>query len=744
VDVQIDLRSGALARSGASADLAACERESIRGPGSIQPHGVLLVLRQPELEISHASANAAALLGARRPVVGSSLGAVIGEEPGRRLRAALRQMRMERQPRAIGMVKVAGERGSLFRALAHWVDAGIVLELECVPHGASEGFVDLSPAVRGFIGRLETVGDTTGLTALAAREVRALTGFDRVLIYRFDVAWDGHVVAEDRDADVASYLDLPFPEGELPQPAPGLDRGSRIRLVADTASAPVPIEPAADPAGGAPLDLSCATLRSVPPVQLEHLRGVGIAASMSISVLVDGRPWGLIACHHRRPRLVPFEVRSACELLAQVFALQIAAREHVAEYERRVELRAIQTRLLACMAEEPTFIEGLTNHPAELLAFAAADGAAVVLEDDVTLLGRTPGEPIVRALVEWLIAHGREDVFSSDDLAAVWPRAADAHGDAGGVLAIAISKLHRSYVIWFRSEIARPARRIGSPGSGTEARLGRCVPWRPAELEMAGELRNAIVGIVLRKAEELAQLSADLARTNSELEAFSYSVSHDLRAPFRHIVGFSELLRDRLGPDADPEARRYIATIIESAQFAGTLVDNLLSFSRIGRSELHLVPVSMSGLVDEVRRDLADETAGRDIEWRIGPLPDVVADPLLLRLALRNLLSNAVKYTRDRSPATIAMTAETAAAETVFAVRDNGAGFDMRYVDKLFGVFQRLHRIEDFEGTGIGLANVRRIVARHGGRTWAEGEPGVGATFYFTLPRTATSETERP
>jgi light-regulated signal transduction histidine kinase (bacteriophytochrome) len=269
----------------------------------------------------------------------------------------------------------------------------------------------------------------------------------------------------------------------------------------------------------------------------------------------------------------------------------------------------------------------------------------------------------------------------------------------------------------------------------------RSTPWREAQEEAARELRNSIVGIVLRKAEEMAELNAELERSNKELEAFSYSVSHDLRAPFRHIVGYAELLRDRLASRDEPAAdeMRYIDTITESANFAGTLVDNLLMFSQMGRSMLTIIPVDLNALVEEVRRGLAGEVGRRQIEWRVGRLPTVRADLFMLRLVVQNLLSNAIKYTRPRGDAAvIEVGAGEDDREWVVHVRDNGIGFDMRYVDKLFGVFQRLHRIEDFEGTGIGLANVRRIVSRHGGRTWAVGAVDRGATFHFSLPKSRT------
>jgi signal transduction histidine kinase len=253
--------------------------------------------------------------------------------------------------------------------------------------------------------------------------------------------------------------------------------------------------------------------------------------------------------------------------------------------------------------------------------------------------------------------------------------------------------------------------------------------------------------IALRSSESrLRQLNGDLERrvqtrtaeleaSNRELEAFSYSVSHDLRAPLRHIDGFADLLSRQDLSGLDDKARRFIATISESAKSMGVLIDDLLSFSRMGRSEMQQTPVDLGELVASVRAALAPDVAGREFVWDVSPLPEVLGDPSMLRLALMNLLSNAIKYTRGRTPARITVGAREAEYETVLFVQDNGAGFDMAYQDKLFGVFQRLHSADEFEGTGIGLANVRRIIQRHGGRVWAEGKPGEGATFFVALPK---------
>jgi PAS domain S-box-containing protein len=230
--------------------------------------------------------------------------------------------------------------------------------------------------------------------------------------------------------------------------------------------------------------------------------------------------------------------------------------------------------------------------------------------------------------------------------------------------------------------------------------------------------------------------TAQLQSANKELEAFAYSVSHDLRAPLRHIDGFVGLLQNRMKSSLDDQSRHYMETIADSANKMGILIDDLLSFSRMGRNEMSKSQVDLEKLVQDVIQELRPESEGRDIQWKISPLPMVVCDRAMLRVIWVNLISNALKFTRPREVAQIEIGCERSdKIEAVIFIRDNGVGFDMQYADKLFGVFQRLHRQEDFEGTGIGLANVHRIISRHGGRIWAEGKIDQGATFYFSLPQ---------
>ncbi len=317
--------------------------------------------------------------------------------------------------------------------------------------------------------------------------------------------------------------------------------------------------------------------------------------------------------------------------------------------------------------------------------------------------------------------------------------------------------VRRSQLLRFNAERLAHGQSVADLPPGTDeigqlgqalARSSRLLSERESELlrlnqdlDLRVEERTSQLVQIRDLNEDLRRRAIELESVNKDLEAFSYSVSHDLRAPVRHIRGFCELLGTSAGPSLDEKNRRYLNTISGSAKELGQLIDDLLSFSCMGRTEMREAQISVERMAREVMRELERDTQGRNVTWNIGTLALVQGDRAMLRVVLVNLLSNALKYTRTRLQAEIEVgCCNGRPDEAVFFVRDNGVGFDMRYVDKLFGVFQRLHSAKEFEGTGIGLANVRRIIDRHGGRTWAESVVDGGATFYFSLPKHVEAE----
>ena len=741
-----------------------CAREPIQIPGSIQPQGFLLVINEAARTIGQVSANVQSWLGIEpQALIGAPLDQVFAESET--VLARLKAIPDEDQnPYHIGDARfLIGSRAGLpIAMMVHRHDGVLIAEFEPISD-MGQAYGNIYPLMRGFIGQMNEDESIEALCQRSVAQVQRITGFGRVKAYRFDTDGNGLVNAEVLSPGYPSYLGLSFPASDIPPQARALYLANRIRVIEDANYQPSPLVPVHNPLTGAPLDLSFATLRSVSPVHLQYMRNMQTLASMSISIVVRGHLWGLISCHHSEPRPVSFQSRTACELLGSVLSLQIETKEAQARNQRMLSLRRQIVQMLAAMADLDSVIGGLRALPDVLLSFVEATGAAVISESTVDVYGQTPGREQIYALTQWLSQRGTgnapaQEVFQTDNVGRDIPELPLLAESVSGVLAMAISELHSNYIIWFRPQQTRVVNWAGKPDKTVSASgalnprnsfalwqqtvSGFSKPWDDLDTEGVIELRAAVLGIVLRKAEEMAALAEELKKSNKELEAFSYSVSHDLRAPLRHIAGYAELLGDIEGSKLSDRGSRFLENIGESARFAGTLVDNLLAFSQMGRSAMRYSQVDLNAMVEAIRREMQPDYEGRDLQWRVPePLPVVIADAAFLHLAMRNLLSNAIKYTRKESAAVIEIGSYEEDGKVVVYIRDNGVGFDMQYASKLFGVFQRLHRMEEFEGTGIGLASVRRIIERHDGSVWAHGELGQGATLYFALPKRSLTVT---
>lgn len=735
-------------------DLAQCASEPIRVPGAIQPHGWLVALDARDGTLAACSDNWAALLGVPREAVPTALGAALRDRPW-----PLGELVEGRPPVSMGTLELAGRRLHL---AAHRLGARITLEFE--PDAPDPGpRAPIYTLVRELVPRMQQTDSVDSLCRLVAVEMKRLTGFGRCLVYRFDAEGHGEVLAEALDPGYESYAGHRFPASDIPPQARELYRLNHIRLIPDARYTPVPVRTVGGTDPGPLLDMSQASLRSVSPVHLEYMRNMGTLASMSVSIIVAGELWGLVSCHDHAPRHLPYPIRAACEHLGQLLSLQIEAKEENERVSHELALRRRTLSMVAQLADSDASLQRLVGEQDLLLQMGRASGAAVILNERCWCTGETPGPEAVGRLAEWLAAR-IDTSFHTDRLAELEPQLADLLPSAAGLQAISISSLHRHYIVWFRRELVQTIDWAGDPRKeaqpASDGRLhprrsfatwreqvrGRSLPWSAAEVNAALELRQALIGIVLRRAEEMAEVATELGRVNKELEAFSYTVSHDLRAPMRHIAGFVDLVRDIEGRGLSERSQRYLSHVKEASAHAGQLVDALLDFSRMGRSALKRTVIDTQQMVEGLIAEQAGSLRDARVEWTVErPLPPLWGDAVLIQAAVRNLLSNAVKYSRGREVARIRVRGLSGPEGSGLEVSDNGVGFQMKYVGKLFGVFQRLHQPEEFEGTGIGLATVRRVVERHGGTVSAWGEPDRGARFGFTLPaRPPGSENAEP
>ena len=735
---------------GAVVDLTNCDREPIHIPGAVQPHGALLALNPADLTVLQVSDNLGALLGVSpADALGRPIGDLLRDTVVERLRQALALTDLSAVNPLELTVPVDG-KDRAFHGVLHRSGGQAVLELEPAPD-ATGAFFGFYHQVRGAMARMQQADSLLNLCQIAVEEVRRLAGFDRVMVYRFDADWNGRVLAEEKRATMASYLDLHFPASDIPAQARELYRRNWLRFVVDARYQPAALVPPDNPLTGRPLDLSFSMLRSVSPIHLEYLRNMGVQASLSVSILKGNDLWGLIACHHAEARFVPYETRAACEFLGQMLSSQLAIREEAEEYEYAARLRAVRERIVAAASSLDRVGDGLRRESRSLLELTEADGAAVCFDGELHLVGDTPTADQVRRLLEWLVSRQTAAIFSTNEL----PRhfgEAQAYADrASGLLALLVSRSRGEGVLWFRPEAARtvtwagnPHKPVAGPGGGRrlhprtsfahwqETVRGAARPWAPPEREAAQEMGHVLTALALRgAAREMAHLNAELTRRNQDLDAFAYVASHDLKAPLRGISQLADWIEEDLEGALSEESREYLAKMRGRVKRMQGLIEGILEYSRAGRVALPRETFAVADLLSDVV-DLLAPPPG--VSLTIAPdLPVLTTERLPLQQVFLNLLSNAIKH-NSRPDGHIWVTVRPDGRFVEFAVRDDGPGIDPQYHERIFGIFQTLKSRDDFESTGVGLALIKKIVERQGGRVRVESQPGKGATFLFTWP----------
>jgi len=719
-------------------DLSRCDREPIHIPGSIQPHGVLLALREAPATVLQASANLEPRLGVPvGAVLGRPLAEVLGAAAAAEVDRALAAPRLEEiNPLRLHL---AGRR---FDGILHR-NAGLAF-LELEPAGAP--LDETRYPLRAALAELQSASTVAALCDTLAREVRRLTGFERVMVYRFHEDDHGEVIAEVRDEGLEPYLGLHYPASDIPRQARALYLRNWLRIIPDARYEPVPIVPTPRPDTGEPLDLSLAGLRSVSPVHLEYLANMGTRAAMSVSLVVDDRLWGLISCaHHSGPRYVPWELRAACEVIGRLASLQLGALAEREVAELRAARRETEAALTRAMrAGEAPFAAAIASGE-ELLALVRADGAAAIAGDGLAWTGRAPPASFVTALAEWLSDRADEAPFATSCLPRLFPPAA-AHPDtASGLLAIALPGSPRRLLLWFRQEIVQTVAWGGNPRKPAEldpklqlhprrsfeawkeeVRL-QSAPWTAADLEAAGSLRQKALEIDLARRVELEQRAV---QARDELVAV---VSHDLKNPLGVIA--IEASRLRRLPVAEP-ARKAGERIARSADRMKVLIGELLETARLesGRQILDLAPAEPRQLVEEALAAMRPLAEAKRIvlleEW--GELPErVQVDRERIFRVFSNLVGNAIKFTPEGGA--IAARAAKRDGEVVVSIADSGPGIPSADLPFVFDRFWQARRTRSL-GAGLGLPIAKAIVEAHGGRIWAESEPGKGARFVFTVP----------
>jgi light-regulated signal transduction histidine kinase (bacteriophytochrome) len=756
-----------------------CDREPIHIPAAIQPHGVLMVLAEPDLRIAQVSQNAHEILGIEAiKLLDRPLGEFIGSDYLELIHGCLERNFEYINPLSISFFCL-GDRDELnFNGIVHRALSGeIILELEPKADNQKSELSHFYHQIKQTLTKIQQAENLTDLCNLIVQEVRRITGFDRVMVYRFSAQGDGAVFAEAKQPDQEAFFGLRYPDSDIPKQSKHLYTLNWLRLIPDvhyqavdlvTHQGQKPLKSDRQnfqKSSPTKLDMSYCSLRAISPFHIEYLKNMGVGASMSISLIQNGKLWGLIACHHNTSKFIPYEIRTICEFLGQLMSTEIANKEANENLDYKLYLKDLQGKFLEKLTQTTDFVAGLIAHPELLLDMTGAQGAVIGQGDQISLIGQTPDEATVISLIDWLNGsenHFQQHLFITNALPSRYPEFAKYQDVACGLMAMEISKFQRQYILWFRPEILQTVTWAGNPEKqkqiaedGTvmisprhsfeawqEFVHGKSGEWLGCEISSAIELRQAIVDIVLRQADELANINLNLERSNNELDAFAYIASHDLKEPLRGIHNYASFLLEDYSDKLDETGTDKLHTLVRLTKRMESLIESLLQFSQLGRQELHMDRIDLNQLLLNTSELFKMNPQWQDCRINIPQaLPMVWGDSVLIEEIFVNLISNAFKY-NDRLQKTVEIGC-TGYSDAIFQtdqsvtlyVRDDGIGIRERHLDSIFRIFKRLHPANRYGGgSGAGLTIVKKIIERHGGTIQVQSTYGQGTTFEFTLP----------
>ncbi|WP_291725796.1 ATP-binding protein [Bernardetia sp.] len=770
-----------------------CAKEPIHHLGHVQPHGFLIVFSD-DMNILGISEN---LVEKSKlsfdELVGKCLSIFLGERQTNFLEKKLQPPKSQSKSAFFKTInplrlflELEGEKKP-FDGIVHQSNHGCILELEPIDLESGEikkdNFYQIS---KKSIIRFQHSDNLKELYTVIVEEIQHITGFDRVMLYKFNEEYDGQIVAEVKLEEMNPFYDLWFPSTDIPKQARELYLKNWLRLISDTHYIPSPIL-LKDDIKDTPLDLTYSTLRSVSPVHIEYLKNMGVEASMSISIIVDGKLWGLVSCHHNSAKYVDYSTRMTAEFFAQLVSLQIDRLQKNELQLDKLEKQTLTEGIIESLKEEKNVYGGMIKKGKSFLKLLDADGVVVLVGADkkkIFKAGITPIDEQIWQMKDWLEIHHSKDLFSSHCLSKDVPEIKLDETICSGALSVPISKEDDSRIIWFREElqqsinwggklekivlekdnelVLKPRNSFAKWNQKVECQSKK---WTPSEIEAAKSIQSKIfyvvtqnmneyreelrrkeleqqvrirteelttinekLGIEINAREEIAKKLKEgmqlLEVTNKELEHFAYVASHDLQEPLRAIASFSQLLEKRYEGQLDEKAAMYIRFIIEGAGRMKDLIMDLLEYSRLHRNETPHKEVQLNDTYQNAIQNLTLQIEETKAEIEI---ENDFSDIKIMGNSskLTQLFQNLVgNAIKYRSEATpqIKITYKENKDHFQFTISDNGIGIDPRFADRIFIIFQRLHTKENYEGTGIGLALCQKIVEQHKGKIWLDQE----------------------
>lgn len=747
-------------------NLTNCESEPIHIPGSIQPHGFLLGIPKGTSRIEFCSANSVAYIGVGpEKVLGKDISDIFPEEQASRFASYA-------GAEAIDSAKpfVFSLNGTSFNTTVHQSGPNVILELEPFPDGTLQ-LPNLYTQTRNFVSIMEKSSGLLDLCQEIADETRSITGYDRVMIYRFDEQYNGEVIAESRREDLVSFANQKYPHTDIPAQARELYIRNPLRMIADINYTPVPLLTIDDSAekGNHSLDLSLSILRSVSPMHIEYLKNMGVGATLTISLLQNQKLWGLIACHHYAPKILPHYTRLSALLQGHFLTSQIAVREVAEEYNIGEEVDKALADALAVLHESENFMEA-SHRSASLLKLANATGAAIYHEGVLYTNGLVPSDAELLALFTFLADAYPNQTFDTENLFGIYPAAKDISKYAAGVIYHSMVSGENDGILWLRQEKIETINWAGNPDKAVlpnedgvrltprksfelwmEIVKDKSSPWRKSEINAASSFSYALqkhinYRMIRAQEDQNRSLNEELQLANRELSNLNWISTHDLKEPLRKIQIFASKVLDREDPDLSVQVKDSVVRMRFAAEKMQMLIEDILAYSKAGTMERVFIPTDLNNVLRNVLSELQDSIDEKGATIHAENLPSLEIIPFQVHQLFINLISNALKFVKTDERPNIRITASVVDAADIpsekqgaghyhaIAFHDNGIGFEAEYEHRIFDIFQRLHPAHKYPGTGIGLAICKKIMENHRGFIGAKSVFGEGSVFTIYFP----------
>jgi light-regulated signal transduction histidine kinase (bacteriophytochrome)/CheY-like chemotaxis protein len=649
----------------------------------------------------------------------------------------------------------------IFEGTIHYQDQGLILEIEPISQ-TNLGVPSFYQLLKPTMTKIQSVDNFVDFLKVTVKEIRRMTGYDRVMIYQFAPDESGIVVAEDKIDEIESYLGLHYPATDIPQLARQLYYRNWIRIIGNVHDPEIKIIPEKNPLNHQSLDLSYSILRTVSSVHIEYLQNMGVTATLSVSIINEEKLWGMIVCHHYSPKWINRELRQACEFLGQFISLELFKKEQKELERYKIEVEKIQENIHQHLESEQQFIEAiLYQEGSSLFNLFQATGMAICLQNYLTLSGETPSEIEVRNLLHWLTENNNQGVYATHCLSEDYPEATAYQTQASGLLSISVVVNKAAYhLLWFRPEIIQTVTWGGNPNEPfiedendhqlsprksfelwKETVRGTSKTWKKVEIEAAQSLRNTLMLAVLGFSQIALEITAKKAESaNKAKSEFLSNMSHEIRTPMNAILGFSDLLKETI---TDRQGHHYLNSIIASGKTLFDLINDILDLSKIeaGKLDLHFEPVLIKQLVKEMKQIFQQKALEKDLFLRLeirDNVPDVIIfDEIRLRQILFNIVGNAFKFT-EIGGITIYLNSEnylddSSKVKLILSIQDTGIGIHQQQKEHIFDAFQQAdgQSTRKYGGTGLGLTITKRLTEMLEGIVELESEPNQGSCFKF-------------